>query len=115
TPLKSEALVRLLAADLVGEAPTRRSLEALRADVAELQARLDESEASAAALPHREKYLRLVNAFLRRLLDLHLELVDEVEREFDSPRVRGVAEGGEQKPVRPVLGETPGVGEDDLN
>jgi hypothetical protein len=34
-------------------------------------------------LPHRQKYLLLVAGFLRRLLELHLELVDEVERELD--------------------------------
>src|SRR3954451_9177586 len=39
TPFKSEALIRLLIADLVGEDATRTSLEALRADVADLQAR----------------------------------------------------------------------------
>jgi DNA-binding PadR family transcriptional regulator len=80
TPFKSEVLIRLLIADLVGEEVTRTSLAALRKDVADLQARLVESEASAEALPHRRAYLQLVNAFLRRLLDLHLELVAEVER-----------------------------------
>jgi DNA-binding PadR family transcriptional regulator len=84
TPLKSEPLLRLLIADLVGEAPTRKSLVALRADVADLQARLDDAEATAAALPHRQKYLLLVIEFLRRLLDLHLDLVDTVERELGS-------------------------------
>jgi DNA-binding PadR family transcriptional regulator len=80
TPFKSEVLIRLLIADLVGEEVTRTSLAALREDVADLQARLVESEASAEALPHRRAYLQLVNEFLRRLLDLHLELVAEVER-----------------------------------
>src|SRR6266511_4163297 len=49
--------------------------------------RLEQSEASAQTLPHRRKYLLLVSAFLRRLLDLHLELVDEVEREL-APKAR---------------------------
>jgi DNA-binding PadR family transcriptional regulator len=82
TPLKSEPLLRLLIADLVGEGPTRESLVALRADIADLQSRLDEGEATAGALPHRQKYLLLVIGFLRRLLELHLELVDTVEREL---------------------------------
>jgi DNA-binding PadR family transcriptional regulator len=82
TPLKSEPLLRLLIADLVGEAPTRESIAALREDIADLQARLDEAEASAETLPHRRKYLVLANGFLRRLLELHLELIDEVEREL---------------------------------
>jgi DNA-binding PadR family transcriptional regulator len=36
----------------------------------------------AALYPHREKYLLLVIGFLRKLFELHLELVDEVEREL---------------------------------
>jgi DNA-binding PadR family transcriptional regulator len=82
TPLKSEPLLRLLIADLVGEAPTRESLRALRTDLADLRGRLDTSEESAATLPHRAKYLRIVIEFLRRYLDLHEELIDEVEREL---------------------------------
>jgi PadR family transcriptional regulator, regulatory protein AphA len=88
TPVKSETLVRLLVADLVGEAPTRESIAALRADIADLSRRLDESEANAETLPHRRKYLLLVLGFLRRLLELHLEFVDEVERELAPKRKR---------------------------
>jgi len=50
--------------------------------IADLQTRLDEAEESAALYPHREKYLLIVTAFLSRLFELHLELVDEVEREL---------------------------------
>jgi DNA-binding PadR family transcriptional regulator len=82
TPLKSDFLQRLLIADLVGEAVTRKSMAAVRDDIADIQWRLDDAERTAKALPHREKYLRLVIAFMRRLLDLHLELVDKVEREL---------------------------------
>jgi DNA-binding PadR family transcriptional regulator len=82
TPLKSEPLLRLLIADLVGEATTREGIATLRRDVGDLSARLDEAEARAATLPHRQKYLLLVIGFLRRQLELHLELVDEVEREL---------------------------------
>jgi DNA-binding PadR family transcriptional regulator len=83
TPLKSEPLLRLLIADLVGEAPTRESIAALREDIADLSQRLAETEARANTLPHRRKYLLLVVGFLRRQLELHLELVDEVQRELD--------------------------------
>ena len=82
TPVKSDALLRLLLADLVGEGPTRTSMSALRGEIAELRRRIDESEASAEALPHRRKYLLIATGHLRRLLDLHLELVDQVEREL---------------------------------
>jgi PadR family transcriptional regulator AphA len=81
-PVKSEMLGRLLIADLVGAAPVRESIGALREDIADLFERVSEAEASAASLPHREKYLLLVCKFLRRLLDLHLDFIDEVEREL---------------------------------
>jgi DNA-binding PadR family transcriptional regulator len=86
-PVKSDVLLRLLIADLVGEGPTRESIGALREDIADLSARLDDAEATADALPHRRKYLLMVVGFLRRMLKLHLELVDEVEREL-APRAR---------------------------
>jgi DNA-binding PadR family transcriptional regulator len=88
TPVKSEPLLRLLIADLVGEKPTRESIAGLREDLDDLFARLEETEASVELLPHRRKYLLLVNTFLRRLLELHVELVDEVERELAPKRRR---------------------------
>jgi DNA-binding PadR family transcriptional regulator len=82
TPVKSDPLLRLLICDLVGEEVTRTSMGTLRADIADLRERLDESERTAGDHPHRAEYLRLVVDFLRRLLDLHEQLVLEVERTF---------------------------------
>jgi DNA-binding PadR family transcriptional regulator len=82
TPVKNEVLLRLLVADLVGEPATRKGIGALRDDIADLRDRLADTEANADALPHRRKYLLLVTGFLQRLLDLHVELVEEVEREL---------------------------------
>jgi DNA-binding PadR family transcriptional regulator len=81
-PVKSDLLLRMLMADLVGEGVTRASIGTLRAEIAELEERLDETAAGARNLPHREKYLLLVNDFLRRLLALHLEWIDDAEREL---------------------------------
>ena len=85
TPVKSDALLRLLICDLVGEEVTRESLATLRNDIADLRERLDDSEQTARGYPHRAKYLLLVVDFLRHLLDLHEQLVGEVEREFAAP------------------------------
>jgi PadR family transcriptional regulator, regulatory protein AphA len=90
-PVKSELLLRLLICDLVGEAPTRESSATIREDIADLMARLDETERRTELFPHKRKYQLLVIGFLRRLLELHLELVDQIERELeperrDSPR-----------------------------
>jgi DNA-binding PadR family transcriptional regulator len=84
TPLKSEPLIRLLMCDLVGEQPTRQSISTLREDIADIEHRLDDAELRAAALPHREKYLRMATDFMRRLLDLHLDLINQVERELQA-------------------------------
>ena len=83
TPFKSDALLRLLLADLAGEGATRASLVALRAELDALEAQLDAAAAGAEALPHRARYLGLAQGFLRDLLDLHRGLIDEVERELD--------------------------------
>src|SRR4029079_12048572 len=64
TPVKSELLVRLLIADLVGEATTRAGIVALREEIAGLSTRIEELESSADALPHRRKYLPLVSRLL---------------------------------------------------
>jgi DNA-binding PadR family transcriptional regulator len=87
-PLKSELLLRLLIADLVGEAAVHESVGTLRDDIADLLARLDETEAGAENLPHRRKYLLLSTGFLRQLLELHLDWINELERELAPKAIR---------------------------
>jgi DNA-binding PadR family transcriptional regulator len=82
-PFKSDALVRLLICDLVGEKVVRESMATLRDDVADLRRRLEDATRAARDLPHRAAYLAIVNQFLEGLLDLHVELADEVERTLD--------------------------------
>jgi len=74
--------VRRFFADLAGEAATRASILPLREEIADLETRIAELEASAESLPHRRKYLLLSAGFLRGVLELHRELIDEVEREL---------------------------------
>jgi DNA-binding PadR family transcriptional regulator len=78
--LEHEALVRLLAADLVDDRAVLQGLRTLREDIADLSARLDVAEAMAETLPHRRRYLLLGNRLGRRLLEIHLEWLEEVER-----------------------------------
>jgi PadR family transcriptional regulator, regulatory protein AphA len=82
TPVKSDPLLRLLICDLVGEDVTRESMATLRDDITDLEQRLDEFQLRVHQLPHREKYQLIVGQFLRRLLELHLELIDEVEQKL---------------------------------
>src|SRR5215211_4059641 len=60
TPMKSDALLRLLICDLVGEEITRESMVTLRDDIEDLRNRLDETKRASAEYPHRAKYLLLV-------------------------------------------------------
>jgi PadR family transcriptional regulator, regulatory protein AphA len=82
TPLKSEALIRLLATDLVGEPAVREGLAALRVDLEEMRAAVGETRAVASELPHRVKYLNLGLDFVEGLIGLYDELIEKVERDF---------------------------------
>ena len=85
TPLKSDALQRLLICDLVGEEVTLEALTTLRDEIADIEARLDYAEQRAETLPHRQKYLSMVLRFLRGLLELHEELIEDAERTLSAP------------------------------
>ena len=82
TPFKSEALLRTLATDLVGEDAVREGFATLRDDLEDMRARVEETAVRAKALPHREKYLNLGLEFIEGLIGLYEELVDKVEQDF---------------------------------
>ena len=90
--LHTEAIVRLLAADLVGEAPVRESLAGMRAEIADLRARLDVGEAVAETLPHRRKYLQLNARLAHGVLDAYASWLDDVERELGGRSGRRTAD-----------------------
>ena len=83
--IQHEAVVKLLAADLADDETVLRSLEALRAEIADVRARLEVAEAIAVTLPHRVRNLRLVHRLGRALLDAHEEWLGDVERELTRP------------------------------
>lgn len=84
--IQNEAIIRVLCGDLVDDEVILESLGALRPQLAEISARLDEAEAIAASLPHRERYLRLNHALGRRIVKAHGEWLEEVERELGRKR-----------------------------
>ena len=90
TGIESEAIVRLLATDLVGEARVRKSIGSLRGEIEELNSFLDEAEEAATAYPHREKYLLLNHRLARAILQAYSEWVDEVEGELRPKNGSGV-------------------------
>jgi len=90
TGIDSEAILRMLATDLVGEQPVLASLEALRGEIDDLHGRLDEAERGAASFPHREKYLMLNHSLARAILAAYSDWLDRVEKEF-APRTEARA------------------------
>ena len=85
--IQSEPVVRLLAADLVGEDAALASLLSLREEIAAISAQLDAAEAAAPSVPSRTEYLLLNHHLSRRILQAHAEWLDEVERKL-GPRAR---------------------------
>jgi DNA-binding PadR family transcriptional regulator len=80
--IQLEPAWRLLAADLVGDAAVLEGLRGLRAEIDDLLERLDEADATASDVPHRERYLRLNHRLGRKIVQAHSEWLDEVEREL---------------------------------
>jgi PadR family transcriptional regulator AphA len=84
--IQSEAVARVLASDVAeDERVVAESLQALRHEIEQLAAVIDEDERRAPSIPHRARQLKLVRSLGRRLLQTHLEWIDEVERELGGP------------------------------
>lgn len=78
----SEAVVKVLAADLVDDADVLASIRALRPELERMRANIEEGIRRAADFPHRERYLLLNHRLVQRVLDAHLRWADEVEAEL---------------------------------
>jgi DNA-binding PadR family transcriptional regulator len=74
--------VRMMMSDIVGEPATRRSLLAMRGEIAELRENTLEARERAASFPHRAKYLRLSASLSLRVLDAYEAWLDEVEEQL---------------------------------
>jgi DNA-binding PadR family transcriptional regulator len=80
--VQHEALVKLLAADFSDDATILASLTGLRQGIADAYARLGPLTERAEQLPHRTRYLRLINDYGKRSLDTLSDWLDHVEREL---------------------------------
>ena len=56
----------------------------MSADLEDMRGRVQEAAERAKTLPHREKYLNLGLHFVEGVIDLYDELLESVERDFDS-------------------------------
>jgi DNA-binding PadR family transcriptional regulator len=80
--IQAEPVLHLLAADFVDDAVTVESLKAMRAELAEISEQVDQAEARASELPHRERYLRLNHTFMRAVIKAHEDLIELAEKEL---------------------------------
>lgn len=80
--IQNEAALKLLAADFSDDETILTSLNGLRERIAEGYAHLETMESRVELLPHRTKYLRLLNELARRTLDTQREWLDHVDREL---------------------------------
>jgi PadR family transcriptional regulator, regulatory protein AphA len=78
--IQNEPIVRVLAADIVGDERALEGLRGLRADLDELDESIDAAESIARDLPHRERYLMLNHRLARRIVAAHREWLDDAER-----------------------------------
>jgi DNA-binding PadR family transcriptional regulator len=78
--VQNEPIVRVLAADIVGDDRVLEGLRALRADLDELDSSIDAAELVARGLPRRERYLMLNHRLARRIVAAHREWLDDAER-----------------------------------
>jgi PadR family transcriptional regulator, regulatory protein AphA len=81
--IQNEGIIRVLAADLVGEEAVLKSFAGLRQEIADVAARLDVGAAVAETLPHRRKYLAINQRLAERLLKALSDWADDVERELN--------------------------------
>jgi DNA-binding PadR family transcriptional regulator len=84
--VQNEAAAKLLGADFSDDETILASLGQLRDRLDERYEDLHEMERRADEIPHRTRYLRLLNDLARRTLDTQREWLDHVETELRSPR-----------------------------
>jgi hypothetical protein len=79
--------MRLFAGDMISDEEILASLQQLRIDIAAMSAAVETNIARAPSLPHRARYLLLLQDLGRRLLQAHTDWLDEVERKLSRERV----------------------------
>ena len=80
--IQNEAAVKLLAADFADEKTILASLAGLREEIVEGYREAEAMTSRAEEIPHRRRYLALLNDLRRRTLDAQREWLEEVERQL---------------------------------
>jgi DNA-binding PadR family transcriptional regulator len=84
--IQNEAVLKLMSGDIVAnDEQLLESLLVLRDAIEEEQSKRDQARQRYEALPHRRRYLLLVHELGTRLLRIHREWLDLVEKELGKP------------------------------
>ena len=83
--VQNEFIVKLLAADFSDDATIAAGLAGLRAGIERAYQDLEKMERRALEIPHRTRYLRLIDDYARRTLDAQREWLDAVQEELERP------------------------------
>jgi PadR family transcriptional regulator, regulatory protein AphA len=81
--VQHEGIVKLLAADFADDATIATGLAGVRAGIERAYRDLDEMERRALRIPHRTRYLRMIDDYARRTLDAQREWLDAVQEELE--------------------------------
>jgi hypothetical protein len=81
--VQNEAMVKLLAADFSDDATMAASLAGLRDGLERAYRHLEAMERRAGEIPHRTRYLRLIDDYARRTLDAQREWLDAAQVELE--------------------------------
>jgi len=80
--VQNESMIKLLAADFSDDATIAASLAGVRAGLERAYQELEGMERRALQIPHRTRYLRMIDDYARRSLDAQREWLDAVEEEL---------------------------------
>ena len=81
--VQNEGIVKLLAADFSDDATIAASLAGVRAGIQRAYQDLEEMKRRALQIPHRTRYLRLIDDYARRSLDAQRAWLDAVQEELE--------------------------------
>jgi Virulence activator alpha C-term len=81
--VQNECVVKLLAADFSDDATIAASLTGVRASIERAYQDLEAMERRALQIPHRTRYLRLIDDYARRSLNAQREWLDAVQEELE--------------------------------
>ena len=84
--IQNEAVLKLMCGDILGDdEKLLDTLLTLRDEIEAQQAKRDEARQRYEAIPHRKRYLLLNHELGTRLLQVHREWLDDVQRELTRP------------------------------